>query len=45
MTTKALVEYYGLTNECKTIKERDYDYEGFDPSLAGHGIKRVKAIN
>lgn len=42
LMTKALIEYYGLSDEYKKLKEKDYGYEGFDPSLAGHGIKRVR---
>lgn len=45
ISTKTLVEYYGLTKEYQEIKSRDYDYEGFEPTLAGHGRKRIKTTN
>lgn len=42
LMTKALIEYYGLNQEYQNLKARDYDYEGFDPALAGCGMKKVK---
>lgn len=42
LMSKALIDYYGLTDEYKKLKEKDYGYEGFEPTLAGHGIKKVR---
>ena len=37
-----LIVYYGLNNEYNLIKNENYDYQDFNPNLAGHGLKRVK---
>ena len=44
MSTKALIEYYGLMNQYCDIRSRDYDYEGFDPELAGCGKKKLRTL-
>lgn len=44
LTTRALIDYYGLTKEYYDLKARDYDYEGFDPKLAGCGKKKTREL-
>lgn len=45
LMTLMLVNYYGLKHEYNNIKDRDYDYLEFNPTIAGHGRKRVKENN
>ena len=40
--TLLLINYYGLKHEYNHTKDNNYNYENFNPSLAGHG--RVKRI-
>lgn len=40
--TMYLIVYYGLNNEYNLIKNVKYDYQDFNPTIAGHGLKKVK---
>lgn len=40
LMTLMLINYYGLKHVYNNIKDNDYGYDNFEPSLAGHG--RVK---
>lgn len=44
LMTLSLVNYYGLKHEYGEIKERDYDYEDFNPSKSGHGLRKIKTL-
>ncbi len=44
LMTLMLINYYGLKHEYNQIKDQNYGYQEFIPSLSGHGKKRVKEM-
>ena len=42
--TLMLVNYYGLKHDYNDIKDDDYGYQSFDPSVSGHGRKLERKI-
>lgn len=44
LMTLSLINYYGLKHEYTAIKERNYDYEDFNPSKSGHGLRKIKKL-
>ena len=44
LMTLMLIKYYGLKHIYNSVKDDDYGYKSFDPSVSGHGRKLERKI-
>ena len=43
--TSDLISYYGLEKEYALLKDKEFEYDNFDPRMAGHGRVRILQKN